>query len=1085
MWRKLALTVLVGPMLILLTTRLHLKAQTMQGSGDIGGTVIDPAGAIVPGADVTLTDLARMLDRKSTTNDAGRFLFPSIPPGAYALRVSKAGFQAENVNSLQLDVGQSIALNLTLKIGSTSTSVTVSAGDTALLQTESNTLGTVVGSTRVAELPLNGRNFLQLSLLAAGATNPGAADPQNQTGRTDNEVIIGGHYSYYTGYLVNGIVLRNTRSTELTAEISPAAIDQFKVQESFFMPDQGPNPSLINVTTKGGGNAFHGEAFEFLRNSALDANNYFSPGPETLHRNQFGGAIGGPILKDRLWFFGNGEATRQITHLTTSAFTPIAAMFQGNFSAVPRTIYDPNSFSTVTGTRTAFPGNIIPSNRINPVSQKLLQYYLPGSSLGVTQNLFEFPASSLDDDQFGVRIDASLTPKQTLFGQVFRVNSNLVNASIFPLAGSSYPINTLLGMIQHTYTIRNNLVLTVRVGAVRSLTYFINQGSSAGPTSSDLGIPNRLGDRGITSISFSDYTTFGNPNAGVGNNDNIYQLDGELNYIHGNHNMQFGVGVRYYRTWQQNSNANGLGGLTFQRTFTAQLQPNGNGGLSPIPNTGDTFADFLLGVPTTGTLTGLPAIQYRITQAMPFAQDNWKVTRHFTLNYGLSWFKSTQPNPQGQYNTWPHGFDYATGLLTYAALGQISSEVVKPDNLDFTPRFGFAWQPDFLPHTVIRSGFGLYYADLQLGVLQFAVLAPPYSNAYTLTNSEPVAQNVLGQNIFPPFVRSTPTPDTAASLNNVGAFQLDPNAHYPYMYQWNLSVQQALGEKDVLELTYMGASDHRIESRHDVDQCQPGSSLFCNPATRPYSRYTNLLTIGNFGNSSYNALMARLEHRLSGGLDARLEYTWAKGLSNNSDNGDPQISSCIKCEHGPAGFDVRNRAVLSAIYDLPVGRGRQYGSNMSKALDLAVGGWTGTTIATFQSGLVFNVTQPIVTGSPYSGQRPNRVCNGTNSALAGNLRSNGHVQFQTSCFVAAPTGYFGDSGYNILYGPGIDNWDIGIHKYFSITEDIKLQFRTEMFNAFNHAQFMNPTGLITSPAFGKVTAANPPRNIQFALRFLF
>jgi hypothetical protein len=371
---------LLRAFLLILATAVMLPAQATLGSAAVSGTVVDSSGGAIPEARVALTDTARGFSRDTVTNSAGSYLFPSVPPGIYSLRVTKPSFDLYELRDIHIEVGQLATLNVSLKIGQTSTIVSVSAEKVILLETESNAIGTVVDSARVESLPLNGRDFLQLALITAGAAAPAGRSTGNltQIGHPDRGVIIDGVMESATGYSINGIETRGGRVGESALNLSVADIDQFKVQQSFFMPDQGPNPSLVNVTTKGGTNEIHGQAFEFVRNGGMDARNFFSPGPEPLKRNQFGAAVGGPIRKDRIWAFANYEGLRQIDSSSASAYTPTAAMFGGNFSQVAQVVYDPNTFSAATGKRQPFSNNVIPVSRINPVSGALLKYYLPG-----------------------------------------------------------------------------------------------------------------------------------------------------------------------------------------------------------------------------------------------------------------------------------------------------------------------------------------------------------------------------------------------------------------------------------------------------------------------------------------------------------------------------------------------------------------------------------------------------------------------------------------------------------------------------------------------------------------------------------
>ncbi|MEJ7608108.1 MAG: carboxypeptidase-like regulatory domain-containing protein [Bryobacteraceae bacterium] len=884
---------------VLLLVALHAAGQTA-GTSAIGGTVRDSSGGAVPGAAIELTDVARGLRRTAQANEEGAFLFPALTPGGYQLRVSKEGFEAQEFRNIALEIGQRASFDMELKPGQVSTTVTVAAETIPQLETESNAIGTVVDSARVQELPLNGRNFLQLALLSGGAVAPtGRSDAiGGQTGRSDNSVILGGNVGSSTGYLINGIATRGGRLGESALNISPAAIDQFKVQMSFFMPDQGPNPGLVNLTTKSGSNSFHGELFEFFRNEKLDARNFFAPGPEKLHRNQFGGSIGGPIRKDRTWFFGHYEGLREITAFSAAGYAPTAAMFTGDFRGVPEVIYDPATYSPDTRMRQPFPGNVIPQNRINAVSQRLLEFYRPGSSLTQTpNNVFANPRRRNDDDQFGVRVDNAFSTNQTAFVQYIRQRGTIVAPGLMPYSGSIFPLETDYATVQHTWTFTPALINIVRAGFVRNSVFTSNEGRELGDVLPGLGINNTLDQRGISGIGIQGFAGFGRSAGDIGNIDNSYQLDEGMYWSRGTHSYQFGTSIRYRRTWQQNANASAVGGLTFQPQFTAQLAANAQGQLVPQARTGSSFADFLLGLPATGQMIGLPLIPYRFTQFNPYFQDTWKVTRNFTLNYGIAWFLSSVPEPAGTAARLPHGFDESTGLLTYAALGQVDPKILSINWRNFTPRLGFAWRPGFLKNTVLRAGAGTFYSDTKLIEAQFAMVAPPFNTPVTVNTAatNPTPQFVLGQNIFPAPPNLTLDESYASRLpNGTTAFVLRPSNRTPYVNQWNFSIQHSIRTGDLIELTYMGASGHNQQHRFEGNQCRVGADLRCDPATRPYPRYSSLVTADFNGNSSYNALIARYHHQTQAGLDLRFEYTFGKALNDHFQGGanESQISTC-------------------------------------------------------------------------------------------------------------------------------------------------------------------------------------------------
>ena len=1062
-------------------------------SEQITGLVADSSGAVIPQASVAVVNEKTGARRDSASNESGLFTVVSLQPGSYRVTVTKDGFKPASRTGVTLEVGQVARIDILIEIGSVTETIEVKETPGEVhLERDNNTLGSVVDSARVEDLPLNGRNFLQLALLAAGSGEGTGRGDQGQTGHASRVISVGGGKTSYTGYLINGISQRGSRLGELALNLSIANIDQFKVEQSFFLPDQGPNAGLVSVTTKAGTNQFHGQVFEFLRNKAFDARNFFSPTAEDLKRNQFGFGAGGPIVRNRLWVFGSYEGLREQTGFTQAAYTPTAAMFGGDFNQVAERIYDPESFSTQTGTRSLFPNQTIPNSRINAVSRNLLAYYLPGASL--TQkpnNLFLNPRNTQHSDQWGVRLDAMLTSKQSIFGQFIHDNSPNVQGGLFPLSGNSYPNSTEFGMLEYTFTLHPDLVHTLRIGASRNIALLANEARPLGNVGQRLGIQNPVDGRAIPGVTLLGYAGFGNPRGDLGNLDNNYQLDEGLHYIRGSHQFKFGFGIRYQRTWQLNNNASAGGALAFQSTFTARLAPDAQGNPVPQANSGNSFADFLLGLPLTAGVSGLPSIPYRHTQFTPYVQDSWKVTRSFTLNYGMGWFLDTVPDPQGSARNLVHGFDPVTGLLTFASLGQLDPKVLAVDKKDFTPRLGFAWQPKNLPRTLIRAGAGIYYSDISFIDLQNALVGPPFNARTAADNSvrQPVPVYRLGLNIFPPANLAPVTPGYAASLpNGTAASLLREGARTPYVSQWNFSLQYALDDHDLITLDYQGSSAHRQQSRRQLASCIPGPDLYCNPATKPYPRYSDLQTVDNMGNISYEAVSVRYNHILKGGVDMRMEYHLSKALSDSYEitGFDNQIWTCRRCDKGFMSFDQRHRAVLSVIWNVPYGRKRHFGGNAPALANAVLGGWTATAIATFATGFPINMSAPNTTGTTRITHLPNRLCDGADANLADNLRTDGFVQFNRACFASPAIGYFGNSGRNPLHGPGRDNWDIGVHKVFPIRENISLQLRVETFNTLNHTQFGSPNGNVGDPAnFGRVSTAALPRLTQLGLKLLW
>jgi hypothetical protein len=374
---------------------------------------------------------------------------------------------------------------------------------------------------------------------------------------------------------------------------------------------------------------------------------------------------------------------------------------------------------------------------------------------------------------------------------------------------------------------------------------------------------------------------------------------------------------------------------------------------------------------------------------------------------------------------------------------------------------------------------------------QFSAVGPPFQNTVSLLNDQftPLPTYVLGQNVYPVISVPPLTKDFAANLPaGFSPLVSSPYSRTPYVAQWNFSIQHTIGTNDLIEADYIGTSAHKQQNRYDVDQCVATADLFCNPATRPYPRYNSLLYSNNNGNLSYEALILKYQHQFSHGLTLLANYTFSKTLSDSWETATgtvSQIAGCRACDKGPVSYNVPHRMVISTVYELPFGRGRAFGSHLPRAADLLLGGWNLNGILTFSTGNAFSVTAPNRTGSPNSLVRANRFCDGADSDLSGNLRTNGGVYFDTSCFAQPASGFFGTSGRGVLYGPGNDNWDSAISKTFSIMESMRLEFRGEFFNTWNHTQFSNPVANSADTNFGLVNSAGAPRLMQGALKLVW
>jgi hypothetical protein len=1110
---------------LLVTGTSILRAQS--GTSSIQGAVVDSSGAIVQGATVVLTNAATGVILTANTDSSGSYSFPSVLPGIYSLEISKSAFASYKLSQFKVIVGQRATENAILNVASSAATVEVNAsGLSNLLDTSSNDLGIVIGPQSVQQLPLNGRNFLQLGLLSGAAqSNAGAANGSiAQTGHPGMSINIAGNEPDYTMYVVNGLQTLGSRAGNTSLNLSTGAIDQFEVHYGFFMPNLGPNPGVVDVVTKSGTNHIHGEAYEFVRTNQMQARNYFAitpagvpipPGP--YHQNQFGGDFGGPILKGKLFYFANYEGYRQSQSAVVNAYTPTAAMFNGDFSGLSP-IYDPASFNSATGQRTQFKGNMIPSDRISSASKALLAYYLPGSSLASTpNNVSGTPRTTLNSDQFMGRIDYNFNPRNQIFAQGNWLNSPANQPGLFPGQGTSFPLDTELVNLGWNWTLSSTKVNELRVGMIRDSVY--DEGFPVAGIQNKLNITGTADPNGVPGINISGFAGFGASTGLIGNLDNVYQIQDGFNWLHGNHQIKFGASIAYLRTIQSSANANARGVFTFNNTYTAQLAPNGSGGYSTVAATGNAFADFLLGDLTSAQSIGMPRTHLRWTTAYPYVQDTWRINSNLTANIALAWFGNTSPNPSGSDKNLIHGFDFTLGKPTFAALGQMNPEVYPMTMTNWAPRIGINYQPAGWRNTVVRAGWGLYYTTQQAVNIQYAVVSQVITINNAVSNTQPNPTYVLGVNAMPSVTVGQITQAQADAIT--GPIQyLSQTNRSPYISQWNLDIQHTFASKYLLDVAYIGNESHHLALNWNPFDCSAPGSQYCRDSNNPYNgKYSYMQEVNSIGAGNYNALLVKFQRQFSNGLGILANYTWSKALSASQEGSNGTLNqrrSClIGCDYGPMTFNVPQSLVISGVWELPVGRGRRLGTDINRFLDGVIGGWSLTAITTMQKGTPFTLTAPNNTAWSPGQIRANVYCNGRAALANKDVRSNGHywlkgqtagqTEAQGACYVdpsldpvnrtgpnntlpAGARAAFGNASFDSLFGPGINNWDVGVHKSFPIYNEMNFTIRGEFFNAWNHAQFANPNSGVASNTFGQIGATqaqHDARQIQIGgtLRF--
>src|SRR5579872_3732868 len=1083
-------------LLLLLTGMAPIWGQV--GNSAISGFIYDKTELVIAGATVALTDPSTGLQREVKSDERGYYKFAALPPGTYDLRVRKEGFQAFAANGITLLVSQDLLQNVTLEVGTATQHVTVEAV-APMLESESAVVGQVIASRQILDMPLNGRNFLQLASLSSGA-NPTvlqgspASFATSVENRPNISVILDGNRESGVSYLLDGIEMRNDRVGALSFEPSIDAIAEFKVERGFFEAENGFHPGIVNVVTKSGTNSFHASTWEFVRNSDFDSRNFFSNQAQLFKQNQFGVVVGGPILKDKLLFMFDYEGLRQRLGITATGLYPTQRQFSGDLSeSFNPPIYDPATYNAQTGTKMPFAGNIIPSSRINSYAIKAVQLLFPVVTAPPTaNNLLENLVQTQTDDQYIGRLDLPRFKiyhfdTQMMFHFAYG-DSAQFRPGTAPLQGLSRPLDPRNVVDQFTTTFSPRTINVLRMGYQRDYSPYQYQGSGGNVNfSQELGLKNTTtnpADYFAPPFSLSGYSGTGG-SYNLQTISNRYILADDITLIRGSHTIKTGFEIRYTRLLEETATF-AAGSLTFTGQFSSQTQPAANGTVSLVPKTGSPVADFLLGYPQAGSAAfGDSLAHFRYTQAGIFVQDDWKVSRDLTLQYGLRYEPSTYPAPELKNN---YIFDQKTGTLLFPLLGEAPAGLLTHPHREFAPRIGLAWNPAFDRKSTLRAGYGIYFDQTQLNEMQFQNYGPPFYNlqTFSLSGTQPVPTYTLGVNTFPD-VAPVPIQPGYVPPTGTGPFSLDPGNRTPTVYQWNVNYQRDLGSDWLLEVGYFGLHGLHLSKRYDIDTCSGHNDLICDTSRRPWPNLAQVFLSTTNAWSHYNGLHIRLQKRFSSGFQLLAGYTWQRSIDTDSGGsfGSPtQRSACLNCDKGLSNFNIDHRFTSSISYELPFGRGRAFGRDLPRAVDFALGGWEVATIASFQTGPPQDVTATNLTADTgIHTQRAN--CLGGDAYASGSLRSNGLQWLNPANFLADAAGYYGTCGRSAFTGPGLNNWDLSVLKHFRITEGTRVEFRTEAFNAFNHAQFDLPVNSVASPIFGKVTSAEQPRVLQLALKLSF
>ena len=1198
-------------------------------SGGVAGIVRDSAGAVVPDAKISVKDVDRGTETVVTTSSQGEYVASPLKIGRYSVTAEKTGFKKTVVGPITVNIQEHPEVDITLQVGSIHEVMTITS-EGSQLQTETSELGDVVNGQEATTLPLNGRNFAQLAQLSAGVA---PAEPGSRINASYG-FSAGGARSEQNNFLLDGID-NNSNLADLLNEtafvIQPSvdAIAEFKVQTSAYSAEFGRgNGAILNAVIKSGTNSFHGDLYEFIRNDKLDARNVFDEfGRQPYQQNQFGATLGGPIIKNRTFFFGDYEGLRVRQATPFLELIPTPAEVAGNFSSVLDTsivtgtdcngkpTYAGEIFNTrltqvlgssptgfcgipIGGYSGGFPTNIFPS--VDPLAATLSTYWPTPNAIASANNggnnFFSDPHRQESRNNFDVRIDHKISDKDNAFGRFSYENqpsfipppfNNLLDGGGFFDGTEDNSYRSLA--LSEVHLFKSNLINEFRLGynRINSHRYQINSNENISAQLDFPNVPYGPNNGGLPNITFGDGT------AGIGSStylpslekQNSFVLTDNLTWIRGHHSLKFGTEVRIeqFTIFQP---AAARGSLSFGNDFTDNPAAPGTGGSS--------FATMLLGIADGGGITSLHNIDYRRQIYAGFAQDDWKANDRLTVNLGLRYevFSTVK-----EHNNEEGTFVYGTNSLlvpsgqnepltpTLGASIPIvhgSRGLISPDLNNFAPRIGFAFRAT--NRLVIRSGYGIFYGGQENG--PYSNPSPGFNPPFFSSEGFSAPCGNLAANPFyaPGFPVNNPLNCSERQLNTVPAggltnsntlangfpanalsdpntpelYSVDPNLRTPYNQQWHFGVQYQMPADTMLDVSYAGSRGLKLFGFYNGNEAALatlpqyaalcvanfGSLLGCPTAERrpahgvapgapPGSTCnlsptddcdpvfdTSIATFRSNDVSNYNSLQVRFEKRPTHGLQFQAAYTWSHALDDASsaslgsqNAGDFRFQNDPLLEYGNADFDVRQRFVLSYAYDLPFGKNKAFGGNASGVWNQIIGNWqvAGIVIATTgnwytPTDIATNLSTSDGGGEVASASRPNVVGN-----------PNGHpcvrgTLFNTCAFATNTViGSFGDAGRNIIQGPGTQNWDISLFKIFPISEQKRLEFRAEFFNAFNHydPEFDNPGSFNTNIAtqhgldetaaetgctngnpnsncaFGFAQAAHDPRFIQFALKFYF
>ena len=1045
-------------------------------TGTVVGTVRDTTGGVLTSATVTATNIETNIAQSTVTSGDGDYTIPNLSPGRYKLAAQSRGFTTSVVNETVVRVEQTTRVDFTLSPGQTSQEVTVTAAP-PLVESTTSDLGHVIESREMETLPLNGRLFEQLVTIVPGAVQAGWSDfaenPSAAGAITPTQAVVNGLPWSGNYYMVDGV--HNTEPLNAFISITPPldSVDSFKVETSNPNAEYGSfGGAIVNLAIKSGTNDFHGEVFDFLRNDALNARDFFAKSKSPYKSNQFGGLFSGPIIRNRLFFFADYQQLVAHQGVTNTLTLPTALQRQGVFSeGTPSIIYNP-------ATGQPFLNNTIPASLIDPVAQKVANTIFPTPNLpGLANNFVDNTVNTVNAPQGDIKIDFQPNEQDHIFVRESVAHKNFTSPSpgnMFMMGGPNSEAFNQNAVVGFDRVVSPAIVNEIRVGFNRfnvrdwANSYGINENNI-------LGIPNGniaglAYTSGIANFDISGFAQTGDPGwTNAKRIANIFDYTENLTWIKGKHTLRFGTDVQQIQSTLTNSQDDPRGHFFFNGNYTSNQGASG---------TGASFASFLLGDPYQvyrDFVNTVPAV--RMTFAGFYVQDDFRITHSLTLNLGLRWDLFTRPVEKFNRQS---NFDPSTGLIDVASSNNRGPNV---DNYygNWGPRFGIAWSPNN-GKTAVRAAYGISYFPDNFGATGGTLERNyPFFTLGRFTTPTPYTPfwSVSGTGLTAPLVVPFTPGGTLTPPPGFGVFFVANNFRQDEAQVWNFSIQHQLPGDIGLTAAYVGTHGLHLYRDLQLNQSLPGPGAI-GPRLPFYSVAPNIPTVdqrNGDGTSHYNALQVKAEKRFSKGFFFLASYTWSKTMDNTTNILYPWNDKLnYALSQGFKLVDIPQNLVLTYAYELPFGKGR------SGAAGYLLSGWSVNGITTFQAGqpLLINVANNLLNNNSGS-NRADITCTSVSTPKT--------VQqwFNPGCF-AAPAAYtFGNSGVGHVRGPGVLNWDFSIAKETRLgAESRRLRVEADFFNLFNNPHFSNPNSTLGNSNFGTISSDRlPPRLIQLGAKFVF